>query len=61
MWWIILLSIVGYLVMSIITGLLLMYEGDDETIPMFGILWPIVLPLCIISFVCHKIYDKFLK
>jgi hypothetical protein len=61
MWWIILLSIIGYLIMSIITGLLLMYIGDNKAISIFGILWPTALPLCIIEIVCCKIYDKFLK
>lgn len=61
MWWIIICCIVGYLIMSVITGVLFMYASSDKDTSMFGFVWPISLFIVISEIICHKIYDKFLK
>lgn len=61
MWWIIICCVIGYLIMSIITGVLFMYENSDRDASIFGIMWPASLLIIVLEIICHKIYDKFLK
>lgn len=61
MWWIIICCIIGYLIMSIITGILFMYENSDKDASIFGLTWPVSLWIIVLEIICNKIYDKFLK
>lgn len=61
MWWIILLSVIGYMIMAIITGVLFLYNSSDEDNSMFGLLWPITLPIILVEIISNKIYTKLSK
>lgn len=61
MWWIIICCVIGYLIMSIITGILFMYENSDKDASIFGLAWPVSLWIIVLEIICNKIYDKFLK
>ena len=61
MWWIIICCVIGYLIMSIITGILFMYENSDKDASIFGLMWPVSLWIIVLEIICNKIYDKFLK
>ena len=57
--WIILI-VIAYLVIAIGTGLFIIWSAQlDKEFSMFGILWPVVLPMFLIYFICTRIYNKF--
>ena len=61
MWWIIICCVIGYLIMSILTGILFMYVNSDEDAFIFGLAWPVSLWIIVLEIICNKIYDKFLE
>ena len=61
MWWIIICCVIGYLIMSILTGILFMYVNSDKDAFIFGLAWPVSLWIIVLEIICNKIYDKFLE
>jgi hypothetical protein len=57
-WYWIILLIVGYILMSVITGAIVIREIGAEESAMLGILWPIVFPMLLVLIISRWIYLK---
>ena len=57
-WYWIVLIILGYILMSAITGAIIIKEADAEEPGMLGIIWPILLPMFLVLIIGRWIYHK---
>jgi hypothetical protein len=57
-WYYIILIILGYILMSAITGAIVIREIGEEEPAMLGILWPIALPMLLALIIGRWIYLK---
>jgi hypothetical protein len=58
-WYWIVLIIVGYILLAILSGTLMILKEKDNNVSIMAIVWPITLPIFFIKWACDWLVDRY--